>query len=42
MPRLGMSRREGWDLVWKVIDERDTPHGAAVTRALEQLAAIRI
>jgi hypothetical protein len=29
-------------LVWKVIEERDTPNGIAIREGIERLAAIRI
>jgi hypothetical protein len=33
---------DGEALVWKVIEERDTPNGIAIREGIERLAAIRI
>ena len=38
---LGLDR-SGEALVWKVIEERDTPNGIAIREGIERLAAIRI
>lgn len=37
---LGLS--DGEALVWKVIEERDTPNGIAIREGIERLAAIHI
>lgn len=39
---LDLDRREGYALVGKVIEERDTPNGIAIREGIERLAAIRI
>ena len=39
---LGLDRSDGEALVWKVIEERDTPNGIAIREGIERLAAIRI
>ena len=39
---LDLDRSGGEALVWKVIEERDTPNGIAIREGIERLAAIRI
>ena len=39
---LGLDRSDGEAVVWKVIEERDTPNGIAIREGIERLAAIRI
>ena len=39
---LGLDAREGYALVGKVIEERDTPNGIRIREGIERLAAIRI
>lgn len=39
---LDLNVDEGYALVWKVIEERDTPNGIAIREGIERMAAIRI